>query len=91
VIKCLTASNLEDKRFILTHNGRLQSIILESLYDTNIHPMCRHQTLTILLTSRCACRQEPGMQPWEALPVPSLDRCIVLEPITTLSHGTPMK
>jgi hypothetical protein len=46
-----------------------------------IHPMCRHQTLTLLEMLCCGCIQKSSMAVfWEALPAADWDRCRYLQP-----------
>ena len=49
---------------------------IQRLSHLAIHPTCRHQTQTLLLMPRSACRQDPGIAvPREALLEPDQYRC----------------
>ena len=53
-----------------------------------INPMCRHQTLTLLLMPCCAFRQQPSMDVLcETIPAADWDRCRYLHPTMGLRSG----
>jgi hypothetical protein len=57
-----------------------------------IHPICSHQTQTLLQMPRSPCWQEPGIAiPWKALPEPDKYRGGCLQPTIKLSMGTQWK
>jgi len=63
--------------------------VIQRLPHLGIHPICSHQTQSLLLMPRSACWQEPDMNiSWEALPEPYWYRwgCLLLT--IGLSRGT---
>jgi hypothetical protein len=65
---------------------------LQRLPHLGIHPICSHQTQSLLLMPRSACWQEPDMDAsWEALLEPYWHRCESLQPAIGLTMGTPME
>jgi hypothetical protein len=57
-----------------------------------IHPICRHQTQTLLLMPRSTCWQESSIAvPWEVLPEPYQNRYGCLQPTMGLSIRAPME
>jgi hypothetical protein len=58
-----------------------------AIWDSGIHPICRHQTQTWLLMPRSACWQESEIAVfWDTLPEPDQYR---LQPTISLSTETP--
>jgi hypothetical protein len=76
-----------------TKNGaETEGNIIQKLPYLDIHSICRHQTPTLLLIQRSACRQEPGMAVLsEALPAPDRERCRYSQPTIGLSLSIPME
>jgi hypothetical protein len=60
----------------------------QRLPHLGIHPICRHQTQTLLWMPRSTCWQEPGIAVlWEALPEPDQDRCVSSAANNRTEHG----
>jgi hypothetical protein len=65
---------------------------IQRLPHLGIHPICRHQTPTLLLISGSICQQEPGMAiPWEVLQAPDQYRCRCPQTTIKWSLGAPME
>ena len=65
---------------------------IQRLPHLGIHPICRHQTQTLLLMPRSTCWQEPGIViPCEAVPEPDQYKCRCMQLTIRLSTRTPME
>jgi len=74
-----------------TQGQRMKQRLKESPH-LRIHPICRHQTQTLLLMPRSTCWEEPGMAvTWEGLPELDQYRCSCSQPTIRLSLETPME
>jgi hypothetical protein len=63
---------------------------IQRLSHLGIHPICRHQTQTLLLMPRSTCWQKPGIAvPLEALPESGQNGCRCPQPTIRLNIGTP--
>jgi hypothetical protein len=64
---------------------------IQRLHHLGVHPICIHQTQTLLLMPRSACWEEPDLAvSWEALPEPHQHRHGCSQHTIKVSTGTPM-
>jgi hypothetical protein len=90
--------NINPEFFLSKWNARTKSggvterKAIQSLPHLGIHPICRHQTKTLLLMPRKACWQVPDIAvSWEGLPEPDKYRCGCKKSTIGLSMGIPME
>jgi hypothetical protein len=73
------------------HGTETEGKAIQRLSYLGIHPICRHQTQTLLRMPRRTCWQEPGVAVhWEFLPAPDQYRCRYSQQLDW-AHGPQME